>query len=378
VLFGPEDPPAEPRPRVLEWALGGYLVLYAVQASYSADFGRALEQVVFFYVPFALLYVLLARIEWTPRLLAACVGVLAALALVLSGIGFVEFGTRHLLLNPKVIASNQLEDYFRVNSLFFDPNIYGRFLAIVMLLIATAILWSRRTREVAIGGLALAVLWAGLVLTLSQSSFLALLVGLALLGGLRWSGRWALGLSIGAVALGGAFLAVAPNSVHLDLGSSRSADTATSGRYGLVTGGVDLFSARPVAGWGAGSFPREYRRRKHASAQRATSASHTIPITVAAEQGLIGLAVYLALLAAAFVRLLGGARGLPARCAVAVAFAALVFHTLLYAAFLEDPLAWALLGVGTALARATPRLLRHRRPPAEGDPNSPQRSAAPA
>ena len=50
-----------------------------------------------------------------------------------SAIGFVEYAKRELLLNPKVISSNQFESYFRVNSLFFDPNIYGRFLAIVML-----------------------------------------------------------------------------------------------------------------------------------------------------------------------------------------------------------------------------------------------------
>jgi O-antigen ligase len=362
VLFGPDDPPPEPRPRVLEWALGGYLLLYAVQAAYSADFGRALEQVVFFYVPFALLFVLLGRIDWTPRLLATCLAVLAGLALVLAGIGFVEYGTRHLLLNPKVIASNQLESYFRVNSLFFDPNIYGRFLAIVMVLVTAAMLRRRRTGEVAAGGAALAVLWAGLVLTLSQSSFVALLVGLAVLGGLTWSPRLALGLSVAAIAVGAAFLAVAPNAVHLDLGSSKSADTATSGRYGLISGGLHLFRDRPIAGWGSGAFPRQYRRHTHSSAQRATSASHTIPITVAAEQGVIGLAVYLALLAAAFARLFDGARGIAARCAVAAAFAALVVHTFMYAAFLEDPLAWALLGVGTALARATPRLVRHRQP----------------
>jgi hypothetical protein len=41
-----------------------------------------------------------------------------------------------------------------------------------------------------------------------------------------------------------------------------------------------------------------------------------------------------------------------ARAAVAAAFVALVVHTLLYAAFLEDPLAWALLAVGSALAPA--------------------------
>ena len=43
--------------------------------------------------------------------------------------------------------------------------------------------------------------------------------------------------------------------------------------------------------------------------------------------------------------------GVAPAAAVAAAFCALVLHTWLYAAFLEDPLAWALLAVGTALAR---------------------------
>ena len=72
-------------------------------------------------------------------------------------------------------------------------------------------------------------------------------------------------------------------------------------------------------------------------------------MTVAAEQGIIGLAVYLALLAVALVALLRGAAADPARAAIAAAFCALVVHTWLYAAFLEDPLAWALLAVGVAL-----------------------------
>src|SRR5204863_260671 len=61
--------------------------------------------------------------------------------------------------------------------------------------------------------------------------------------------------------------------------------------------------------------------------------------------------VYVALLVAAFARLLGGeALRTPARAFVAAAFAGLVVHTLLYAAFLEDPLTWTLLAVGAALA----------------------------
>ena len=76
-------------------------------------------------------------------------------------------------------------------------------------------------------------------------------------------------------------------------------------------------------------------------------------MTVAAEQGVVGLLAYLALLVLAFARLFrGAARGGPVRAGVAAAFAALVVHTFMYAAFLEDPLTWALLGVGTAVAAA--------------------------
>jgi O-antigen ligase len=338
------------RAGVLEWALAGYLVLYAVQAWGSADFGHALENVVFFYVPFALLFALVARVTWTPRLARTCLVVLAVLAVALVGVGFVEYATRHLFLNPKVIASNQLEDYFRVNSLFFDPNIYGRFLAVVMLLVAGWLLWARRRRDVVVATLLLVVLWAGLVVTFSQSSFTALLVGLAVLGGMRWSVRWAAGLSLAALAVGIAFVALAPGAVHLDLGSSKSADKATSGRYDLIKGGVKLFEDAPIAGQGSGSFAREYRRAEHVSAERATSASHTIPVTVAAEQGALGLAAYLLILLAGFARLFRRARQVPERAAAAAAFAALVVHTMLYAAFLEDPLLWTLLGAGTAMA----------------------------
>ena len=40
---------------------------------------------------------------------------------------------------------------------------------------------------------------------------------------------------------------------------------------------------------------------------------------------------------------------LVARCVVAAAFCALLLHTLVYAAFLEDPLTWTLLALAAAL-----------------------------
>ena len=121
-----------------------------------------------------------------------------------------------------------------------------------------------------------------------------------------------------------------------------------------MRGGLDLFGARPAQGLGSGSFAREFRRRHETSDEKAAAASHTIPITVAAEQGLGSLVVYILLLVAAFARLLRRARASPARAAIAAAFAGLITHTFLYAAFLEDPLVWTLLAVGTALAPPGP------------------------
>ncbi len=62
-------------PRGLEWLLLAAVVLYALQAAYSADFSKALENMVFFYVPFALLFALLREVEWTRELLLQCLAV---------------------------------------------------------------------------------------------------------------------------------------------------------------------------------------------------------------------------------------------------------------------------------------------------------------
>src|SRR5205085_11901629 len=146
------------------------VIVYALQSLYSRDFNHALEQIVFFYVPFALLFGLLLEVEWSPRLVAACAAVAVALAVVFAGIGFWPSDRRELLWNPKVISANQLQSYFRVNSVFWDPNIYGRFLMLVMLAVTAWVLWELRTCLVLGAGILLAVLWGGLVLTFSQSS----------------------------------------------------------------------------------------------------------------------------------------------------------------------------------------------------------------
>jgi hypothetical protein len=213
-------------------------------------------------------------------------------------------------------------------------------------------------RDVLICGAVLLWLLGGLVTSFSQSSIAALLLGLALLAAWRWDVRGTIYVCAAVLALAGVAAALAPASLHLGLkGRGGSASNATSGRAKLVERGVELFAERPLGGWGSGSFALEYQRHTSASSQNTTSASHTIPVTIAAEQGIVGVGLYVALLVAAFVTLFSGigrssTGRSPPRIAIAACFAALVLHTWTYADFLEDPLTWTLLGIGVALALA--------------------------
>jgi O-antigen ligase len=361
----------EARLGLLEWLLLATVALYAVQGLYSTDHAKAAENLAFFYVPFALLFVLLRDVRWTQGLLLRCLAVAVVLAVAFAGVGFVEYARKELFLNPKVVAANQFDNYFRVNSLFFDPNIYGRFLALVMIAVTTFVLWRRNVREVWLAAAALLWLLAGLVTSFSQSSIAALLLGLTVLAAYRWSLRGTLAVAAALLALALAVVLLAPASSHFGLkGSSGSTQNATNGRTKLIEGGLELFVKRPLEGYGSGSFQKQYERHSNTSAENATSASHTIPVTVAAEQGIVGLALYVALLVVAFGVLFGDAGrspprpkpgdarpvlASPFRPAIAACFAALVLHTFTYADFLEDPLTWTLLGIGLALARQDDR-----------------------
>jgi O-antigen ligase len=356
-LFGhrtPLDLDQLPRSSAIRWLkrlLALVIVLYAVQALYAptagspSGFEKALQNTVFFYVPFTVLFCLLEGIEWTPRLLRRCLLLLAALGVIFSGIAFVEYATKTVLFNSKLVDENQLYTYFVVNSVFFDPNIFGRFLALVMVLLSVVLLYDRRPREQVAATAVLAVLWVALVLSLSRSSMAGLLVALAVLAAVKWRPSRTLVAAAAVVVLGGATVAITPTT----FGFNQSFNGVSAGRGSVLSGGARLFADRPIEGFGSGSFETEYHRHNPLSGP--LTASHTTPVTIAAEQGLIGELPYLALVAVALLMLARGTRAEPARAAIAAAFVALVVHTLFYADFLEDPSTWALLAVGAALAR---------------------------
>jgi O-antigen ligase len=335
-------------PSWLERVLALYLVIYALQATYSPSVGfqHAVQNMAFFYVPFTLLYCVLIRLEWTPELLRRCLKLIALVAVACAVFGFFEYATRHTYFSSKLAQQNQLYVYFVVNSVFYDPNIFGRFLALAMVALAVVLLYERPARDQAVVTGALAVLFAALVLSFSRSSMVAVLGGLAVLAANKWRPTRALVPAVVVVLLGASAVAAFPTTFGLNQGLNG----VSAGRGSVLSGGIELFGDRPLWGFGSGSFETEYQSHHHHTGS--LTASHTTPVTIGAEQGVIGELVYLALVLLAIVGLLRGSRADPARAAVAAAFAALLTHTMLYADFLEDPFTWALLSVGMALARA--------------------------
>jgi len=369
-------------PHLLPYVLAGVVLLYALQTLYSPDFSKSLQNVCFFFVPFSLVYALLRDVRWDRKLLVLVLWVIALEAVAFVLVGSVEYVSRSLFWNDQVIRSNEFHTYFRVNSIFWDPNIYGRYLALVIVVAMSALLWAKERRTLALLTGLVAVLWLGLAVTFSQSSFAALLTGLAVLAALRWSWRWTLAavgagavLAVVIVLFAGGVSKLSPDRLNND----------TGGRGHLVSGGAKLFAQRPLWGYGAGSFPRAYR--EHAATKKVpVSVSHTEPITVAAEQGLIGLFAYGTLIVVALWTMASGlirgreGRGVPlsklvssprneperppqrgfaegdtpslpiARATVLAAFVALLVHTMAYAGFYEDPITWVLLAVGASLA----------------------------
>jgi O-antigen ligase len=351
-------------PRPLLLALGVAVVLYALQTAYSSDVAFAARNVGFFLVPFAVMFCLLAEVRWTARLLGLCLAVVLGEACLFALIGVGQHIAGEIFWNPALEMSNDFHFYFRVNSLFWDPNIFGRFLALAIVLAAAALAWTWDSRRAWALTAAVAIAFAGLLTAFSQTSFISLLAGLAVLCALRWSARW--------TAIAAPLVAAVTVAAVLVVGdtSEQSARQVTEGRSTLVSGGLDLARERPLYGYGSASFSTEFAAAEDVKQSEATS-SHNEPVTVAAEQGAIGLIVYAGLIAVALWALLSGMRRLapglgapsqpptrgpaggaltPARAAVAAAFCALLVHTVGYAGYLTDPLSWALLAVGAALA----------------------------
>jgi O-antigen ligase len=279
------------------------------------------------------------------------------MALVFAVIGIVQYSTRNVFFNPKVIVDNAYATsswFYRVNSVFYDPSVYGRFLVVAIVAGLVLVLFASRV----IAWIVLPVIvvtWIGLVPSFSQSSFVALGVAVVAALAVLWRRRAVVPIAVALVALAAVALGV-PQARHRILGKA-GLSHATGGRSKLVSKGVKVTLDHPVLGVGTGGFRRAYAKAAHLRGKEPkAAASHDTPITVAAETGIPGLALLVWLLWAALsvpfrnnpVR---GPTG-RARLAFGLALVAIVVHSLFYDALFEDPLFWGLLALSAVAARA--------------------------
>src|SRR5262245_55043584 len=341
ILRGERPPPP---PFLLALPLAAFVTLTATSFLWTWDERSGGIALAFFVFPFVAGLATVARspiADWLPRALLVT---LVALGTLFAAIGIWQAHTRTLFFGRDVAVANAYTSFFRVTSLFKDPSLYGRYLVVPMAVLLVAILVRRgRTLEWVVATVFVAFLFLGLFYSYSQSSFVALFVVTFAVAVVGADGRTRIVLLACALVATLAAAGVAGASV-----GGRSAKDVTSGRSRLVEVTVDAFKERPIAGVGIGGQPRASSDIA-GKGSPSRNASHTTPLTILAELGVVGFAVYAWLLAATGLALyLVARRDRAFGVGLAAVLLVLFVHSFLYAGFFEDPLTWGFFGLAAA------------------------------
>jgi O-antigen ligase/polysaccharide polymerase Wzy-like membrane protein len=323
-----------PRLGRLGWAVAAYVAWCGVSMLWTADERQGAVTMLFFLLPFGLLLSRLGTLRPGFHELRLALGVQVLLGLVFTLVAAWQFATHDVFWNPKIIVGNEYAAFFRVNSLFWDASIYGRFMAVTIVILAGLAVYRRVTLPpVAL----IAAFLAALYVSYSQSSLLALAAGVLVLGSVLWPRRVVLGIVAAAVVIGlaGLFVALRGNS----------AQSVSSDRTHLLDLGKRVIRHHPLEGAGVGGFARAALAGTKHPGRVAGAASHTTPVTVLAELGPLGLAAYLWLLVEAALLALRRLEQPVPHMILLAALATIVASSVFYNAFFEDPAVWILLAL---------------------------------
>ena len=330
VLRGAETPRVGPVTR----ALAAILLLSAVSLLWAADGHQGAVDMLFFYLPFGFMTVRIAQLGCSGFGMRAALAAQVGLALLFAAVGLWQEAVHRVFWNPGVETSNAYRSFFRVNSLFWDASVYGRFLAVTLILLAGIAIYRGVTPPVIAG---MAVLFAGLYFTYSQSSFLALAAGALALGACVWPWRVTAGVLVAAAVAAAGILAVEV--------AGSSANRASGGRSHLVELGWRVIRHHPILGAGLGGFAKAAVAGTEHPYRLKGAASHTTPVTVAAELGPLGIAAYGWLLGALTWAGLAGRRAPGVSRTLLAALVAIFASSLFYNSFFEDPTVWLIAGL---------------------------------
>jgi O-antigen ligase len=344
-------------------ALAAWVLLAAASLFWTSSLDKGAFGVIDVALPFGALAALVGSFG-LERVLPVRLGrVQVALGMLFSLVAVYQWQTHHLFSSRKLEVDNAYASFYRVNSLFFDPSLFGRFQALAILTLVGALLLGGRVPRTALLVLASAVVFVGLALSYSQSSLLALDIGLVVLAGVVWRGRAVVGFAALAALVLLASLAV-PTTRHKIFHTSLS--NITSNRSSILSKGIDAFRRHPFAGSGLGSFARSAGTTPR---ERARIAPHNVVLQEAVELGVLGLIV-LAGIVLALLRLLlrpaDAARERTLRLVLAAELTAIAVSSLFYAALFEDPIFWVAAALVALSAAAPMRQANEIATPARG------------
>ena len=355
-------------PRLIAVPTAAFLAFASLSLLWSHDIEAGANLLAFFLLPFAALVAIVARADlapWLPRALAV---IAIGLASAFAAFGLWQQVTKDLLFyEPKLEVANAYSPFFRVTSFFTDPSLYGRHV-VLGFAVLLVLLWAGKI-SVALAAPLLVLLFAGLYFSYSQSSMAALFVvtaAVTIVAGDRLARRIVLVATAVAVLVAAGFVGLQARD--------QSIRELTSGRWQRAELTLDVVREQPLIGVGLGAQPKVSRELSAGRAREARFVSHTTPLTVAAELGLVGFALYVVLLLAA-IRMLALLRETLPTLALALGavLLALFTHSLAYSGFFEDPITWLTLGVGAAyLALPAPARAPAPAPADSGTIASPQ------
>lgn len=334
--------------RLIALPAAAFFALASLSLIWSRDLDAGSNLLAFFLLPFAVLVAVVARAELAPWLPKALAWISIGLASLFAAIGLWQEVTEDLFFySPQLEVANAYSPFFRVTSLFTDPSLYGRHV-VLGFAVLLVLLWTDRI-NLYLGTAIGALLFAGLYFSYSQTSMASLFAVafvVTLVAGDRTARR--------AVAATTAFLVLVAAVVLLVGAKGHSVSDVTSGRWTRVERTADVVREAPLLGVGLGAQPEVSQDLAEQNGSRtARFVSHTTPLTVAAELGVLGLAVYVLLLAATVrMILLLRLRDLTLALALGATLLALFVHALAYSGFFEDPITWLALGIGAAYLAA--------------------------
>lgn len=355
-VMGPSDGEPLWRADRMRMPLGALATAAGLSLMYSSGGVGGVVIYLCFWVAFSLMYhVLTVRLSDDQGRKHAVWALLTS-GVVLAAVGIAQRVTGSVIYNVKVSEGFFQDTSLRVNSLFWDPNMFGRFLVIVLIFCAVQFAARRSRATVVLAAVAGILSLPALLLTYSRSSWTALSFAAVLLVW-RFLGAWK-AVAVAMVVLLAVTASFAlidapqfnlPNSDHVRWYGEKF----FGGRPALIQGGLGMFAANPAFGVGLGAFPTVFGRYRPLDYRGKVVESHNSVVTVAAEMGAIGLALLVWFLVQCAKTAAGAAGASSADramgAAAMTAIASLMVHSMFYGAFFEDPFAWFMLALAAVL-----------------------------